>query len=164
MPRNRKSARRSPKSSKRKKPNHEERPHAHHKTTEIQGFLILTFSILLFLSLISFAYGQQAQNWLGAIGYSVGWVLHTSLGITSYLLSVFLAWIGWRKLFDKSINHFKIKVMYFILLCLSFSVLLSLIERESPNFALSLKELFYPSSTRYPIPYHLGGLPALFLR
>jgi len=163
MPRKRKPTRRSPKSSRRKKTSPEAQPHAHHKTAEIQGFLTLTFSILLLLSLISFAYGQHTQNWLGAIGYSVGWILHTSLGIASYLLCIFLGWIGWQKLFDKEIHHFNIKVMYFILLCLSLSILLSLVEQEFPRLAHPLRELFYPLGTRYSIPYHLGGLPAFYI-
>ncbi len=138
-------------------------PHAHHKTTEIQGFLTLSFSILLLLSLISFAYGQESRNWMGAIGYSIGWVLHTSLGATSYLLCLYLGWIGWHKLFDKAIDHFQIKTIYFGLLIFSLAILFSLIEREAPFLSDSLGELFYPTFARYPIPYHLGGLPAHYL-
>jgi len=163
MSRKRKSSKRSSKSSRRKKPEPQEEPHAHHKTTEIQGFLILTFSIILLLSLVSFAYGQHARNWLGAIGYSVGWIMHSTLGVASYLICLFLGWIGWRQLFDKEIPHFSIKVMYFILLTVSVTVLLSLIEVEFPLLGSGLHELFYPEAARYPIPYHLGGLPAHYL-
>lgn len=139
-------------------------PHAHHKTAEVIGFLTLAVSFILFLSLISFAYGNHhSQNWVGAIGYSIGWILHSSLGVTSYVLCVFIGWIGWQKLFDKEIKHFKIKVMYFLLLTFSLGILLSLIEDEYPYLGRSLSEIFYPSSARYPIPYHLGGLPLVYL-
>lgn len=163
MGKKRKSSRRPSKSSRRKKSEPEAEPHVHHKTTEIQGFLILTFSIILLLSLVSFAYGQHAQNWLGAIGYSVGWMMHSTLGVASYLICVFLAWIGWRQLFDKEIPHFSIKVIYFTLLTVSIAVLMSLIEVEFPLLSGGLHELFYPEAARYPIPYHIGGLPAHYL-
>lgn len=159
------SRRKKSKHPKKRKPQPENvEPHAHHKITEVTGFLIISLTLILFLSLVSFAYGHHhSQNWVGAIGYSIGWILHSSLGITSYLLCIFVGWIGWQKLFDRKIEHLKIKSLYFTLLLISSGILLSLIEEEFPTLGRSLGELFYPSWARYPIPYHLGGLPLVYV-
>jgi DNA segregation ATPase FtsK/SpoIIIE, S-DNA-T family len=141
----------------------EPEPHAHHKTTEIAGFLTLTSALILFLSLFSFAYGHRSDNWLGIIGYTTGWIFHSSLGITSYLVCIFVAWIGWQKLFERKIKHLNIRIIYFVVQIVSAGILLSLTEEEYPSFGRSLSEFFYPPPARYAIPYYLGGLPLHYL-
>src|ERR1700722_8960657 len=94
----------------------------------IGGWILFVLSIVLLLSLLSFAYGHATKNWLGVIGYHLGWFFHALFGVGSYVLCGFLGWAGWRLLFGKPLNRLPAKV-FFILLCMfSICMLLSLIE------------------------------------
>jgi S-DNA-T family DNA segregation ATPase FtsK/SpoIIIE len=135
----------------------------HEKYTEITGFLTLTLAVVLTLSLVSFAYGHTSDNWLGVIGYTLGWVMHTTLGITSYFAVGFLVWLGAHWLFDKPIKGLQLKSIYFSVLVLSSAILLSMIEDQYPSFGGGISNLFYPPQARYKIPYHIGGLPIFYL-
>lgn len=129
-------------------------------TTAIKGLCTLSLAFAIFFSLLSFSYGSSTPNWIGLVGYTIGKLAHALLGLGSYLLSFYLAWIGWRLLFSKPINHPWIKSFSVFVLIASFCVLLSLVEDELPSIASLLRSLLYANLSEKKSFYHLGG--ALF--
>ncbi|MFN4175010.1 MAG: DNA translocase FtsK 4TM domain-containing protein, partial [Parachlamydiaceae bacterium] len=71
---------------------------------EIKGLYLLSFSLVAFVSLLSYSYSTKSQNMLGLIGFSLGWILNKMLGLSSYLVIAFIFWIGFRLLFRNSVN------------------------------------------------------------
>lgn len=121
---------------------------------EIRGFIYLVSAILMLISLISYASGHHAQNWLGFIGFSAGWSLYFIFGITSYLIPLGLGWMGWRLFFSKLINRPRLKMIAFWTIVISLSLLLNLSEdRYSAAAALRSQA----------VSHHLGGTPLYFI-
>ncbi len=123
-------------------------------TAPIRGLLLLCLTFGLFLSLVSVAVGQEAKNWLGVVGFSIGRFLHAAIGLGSYLSALAFLWIGWRFLFSKPINHPALKSLYATLCVTSLCILLCLVEDQFPIFGAPLKRFFYPHAPRN----HLGGI------
>ena len=131
--------------------------------SSIHGLIFITSALIIFISLISFAFGHpQARNLLGVLGHSVGWFFHAFFGISAYFIPVFLGWIGWRKIFHKTINHFPSKIFFFSLLVISLSTLLNLVEDQFPHLGKAIGHSFYPNLWKNRLFYHLGGAPFYF--
>lgn len=130
---------------------------------EIQGLGLLCAVMAIFLSLISFAAGQASHNLLGLVGTLIGKTFHALFGLGSYLVCLFLGWIAWRLLFNKSLNHLAVKTFYALLMLLSLGMLLSLTEDQWPAASSWLHQTFYPSLFAKKIKYHLGGAPFYYL-
>lgn len=142
-----------------------EKEEASHRydTTGIKGLLLLTSVLMLLLSLFSFSYGHPSNNWIGLVGYTIGWILHVVFGIASYLIPLYLGWIGWGMAFHKSGQQLKLKTLYFSIFLFSLCILLSLIESQYPTFARYLVKTIYPHTPPHKTPYHLGGSPFFYL-
>lgn len=132
----------------------EEQPKA---SPEVKGFLTLFLALVMFTSLLSFAYGQGTTNWLGTLGYTIGWILVGIFGLSSYLTILYLGWFGWRTLFRKSINNPGFKHLMMGTIIVSFSILLSLIENQLPHLSQSLNSFFYTQLWNRKLHFHLGG-------
>ena len=132
-------------------------------SSDIHGFLIFSSAILLLLSLASFAINPGAKNVLGLMGYTIGWFFHALFGLGSYFLALYIGWIGWRKLFQKPLNHLLLKSTYFSVAVFSFCVLLSLVECHSPSLRSLLEQVFYPGLWAGKQHFHLGGAPLFYL-
>lgn len=130
---------------------------------EVSGILILAAAAIFFLSLMSFASGQETKNIVGLVGHSIGWFLHATFGLSSYLLITYLGWIGGMMLCQRPITHTKAKAGAIVLIGVSSSILLSLVEREFPSFATFLGDTFYPALWKQKLRYHLGGAPFYYL-
>lgn len=131
--------------------------------SEVKGFLTLSFAIVLFLSLMSFAITPDSRNLLGLMGHTLGWLFHALLGISSYLLAIYIGWIGWRRLFNKPLNHLFVKGTYVAIAIFSTSILLSLIECEFKSFKSLLEQIFYPGLWEKKQYFHLGGNPFFYI-
>lgn len=129
--------------------------------TPMRGLLLLCLAVALLLSLISFAQGQEAKNWIGLIGFTLGKFLHALFGLGSYFLCLFLGWMGWRQLFLKPVNHPAIKTLYMLVFVSSLCLLLSLVEDRFPAAGDILSRVFYPNQRK--THYHLGGAMYYFL-
>lgn len=129
-------------------------------TAETRGFLILSGAMILLLSLISFAVAPDSRNLIGLMGHSLGWTFHALFGLGSYLLAIYMSWIGWRLLFSKSVHYPLLKSLYVGIAVLSVDILLSLVEHDFPTLAHFLGNTFYPGLWLKKQRYHLGG--ALF--
>lgn len=131
-----------------------------HDTTEIRGVLLLAASLIMLLSLLSFALDNPSHNWLGLMGQNIGWFFHAFLGLGSYLICVAIGLIGWQLIFTKRVNHFWSKAMWFAVMTGSFCLLLSLIETQFPPVGDYLRSHLYTGLWERKLRYHLGG--ALF--
>lgn len=129
---------------------------------EGRGFIILAFALLIFISLLSFAYSPGNNNSLGVVGHAIGKWFHALFGLSSYVVCLFLGWIGWRLLFSKSINYLSLKIIFIGILVISLSILLSLIEDQNPLLNNALGSFFYPSLWESRLRYHLGGAPFFY--
>lgn len=133
-------------------------------TTEIRGLLLLALALTIVLSLVSFATtGPETRNWLGIVGYGVGWIFNALFGLGSYLIGIYFAWIGWRMLFRKPLNHLALKSLYVTLSIASICLLLTLFEDMYPSAATAISNIFYKSAWQRKMHYHLGGAPFYFL-
>lgn len=124
---------------------------------ETFGVLIFSCSIALLLSLISFASKPDPKNLLGLMGYWIGWTFHGLLGLGSYLLALFLGWIGWRLLFSKPMHHLGLKSCYAAAAIVSTCILLSLVDAVYPDAREFLGNHLYPGLWNQKQRYHLGG-------
>jgi len=131
----------------------------HHATKEIVGLLILSGVGIMILSLVSFAYGKQSTNWIGMVGYSLGWSFHSLFGISGYIIAFYIGWLGWSLLFKKTVSYLKLRSFYFILGLISLGMLLSVAEDNFPWFQSGMQSLFYPNTSEFP----LGGVPIYYL-
>ncbi|MGM0440707.1 MAG: DNA translocase FtsK 4TM domain-containing protein [Chlamydiota bacterium] len=141
-----------------------------HTPREVRGLLLLATSFLLFLSLISFTDGQHQTNFLGLLGYTVAWGMEYTFGLSSYLINLFLFWIGWRMLCNKANEQLFLKTLYFAILICSISILLNLINETTPEVGNYLdKHVYTERAVIYtPFPFHyerhnLGGVPFYYL-
>lgn len=132
-------------------------------TSETRGFLIFSFSIVLLLSLMSYAVAPYSQNLLGLMGHTFGWGFHALIGLSSYILAIYIGWIGWRLLFCKSLHFLWLKHLYMAVAILSFSILLSLLESDAPHMGQKVGEALYPGLWKNGMRYHLGGAPFFYL-
>ena len=130
---------------------------------DVRGFLTLSFACILCLSLISFAISPDSKNMLGLMGLTVGWFFHALFGLGSYPLAIYIGWIGWRKFFQKSLNHMLLKGVYFAAALFSLCTLLSLIECNTKSLSGVLEQLFYPGLWVKKKHFHLGGTPFYYL-
>lgn len=128
--------------------------------TEIRGLLLLISSLILFLSLISFAFDSPSTNMLGLLGQNLGWLFHSVFGLGSYLLCAYIACKGWHLLVRKPIEHEAAKRFWFATFTASFCILASLIEHQLPTVGEFLQSSLYPGLWLRKMHYHLGG--ALF--
>ena len=134
-------------------------PTGHH-ISEIQGLLILAVVALSFLCVQSFAIDQPQSNWLGVVGYLVGGLLYYCFGLGSYLLLIFLGWIGWSMVIGHPLQRAATKTFWFLCLLASWGILWNLIETHSS----SLSHWFAPlMSTPSGWRLHLGGTPLYYL-
>lgn len=127
------------------------------------GIFILLGSVIVLLSLVSFGFGQDTQNLLGLAGHSIGWIFHALLGLGSYLLTLFMGWVGLRMTFHKPIHSFSLKTLCVSVLIISFCMLLSLIENQYPSFASFLGNIFYSTEWKKKHYFHLGGAPFYYI-
>ncbi len=127
---------------------------------EIKGLYLLSFSLVAFVSLLSYSYSTKSQNMLGLIGFSLGWILNKLLGLSSYLVIAFIFWIGFRLLFRNSVNSIKLKSLYACAIVVSTSMLLTIVDQEMPKTENFIRFLFYPALTTHD---HLGGTVLYYL-
>lgn len=129
-------------------------------TSEIRGFSLLVLSLIILLSMLSFsANGFDTRNWLGLVGYAIGWLFIALFGVSSYILCAFLGWTAWRLLFKKPINNLVLKSFYVALLVISTSMLLTLLEDVSPQATAAINNVVFKTTALQKVRYHLGGAP-----
>jgi DNA segregation ATPase FtsK/SpoIIIE, S-DNA-T family len=147
---------------------------AHHSTShylqEAKGLFLIALSAVLFLSLVSFLEGDEAANWLGLVGYTCAWGMHYALGIGSYLLPLFLIYLGTSYFRTFTFEHLITRSICFFFMLVSFCTLATLVNDLFPSFGKSLTPHIYvhviPPSSEVPSYYvynNVGGIPFYYL-
>ena len=137
---------------------------------EITGIFLIVASIMLLLSLLSYNQIDPSKNWLGQIGYFTSWISLYSFGILSYVGVGVMAWIGWRKLTHKPIEHTVNKIVYITIAAISLGLLLNAFSETHPNIVMHFKNAIFTEkvklNTTLPhkiVRYNLGGHPLYYL-
>lgn len=128
--------------------------------TEAKALVFLSISLISLLSLLSFAFDSPHNELLGLMGQHIGRILHALFGLGSYLICFFAIWFSWRLIFYKEMTLKAPTVLAFILMLLSFCLILCVIEESSPAAGSFMQSNFYPGPWERKLRYHLGG--ALF--
>lgn len=125
--------------------------------TEARALIVLSLSLISFLSLLSFAFDSPHNELLGIMGQHIGWILHSIFGLGSYLLCFFMIWFSWRRIFFKENSPPLPTILAFLLMLCSFCLLLCIVEESLPAARASLQSTFYPGLWERKLRYHLGG-------
>jgi len=137
---------------------------------EAKGLFLLSASLILCLSLLTLKMGYPSSNWLGLLGYGIGFTLSYLLGISSFFLVAYLFWLGWKLLSSEQTQHFRLKSCFVALFILSFSFLLNLCAEMQVPLPSWIYEKIYTQSTlihsaypHYSLRRNLGGAPLYYL-
>lgn len=133
------------------------------ENSSLQGLIIFSLALIIFLSTISFGVSDAPRNNLGALGDTIGATFTAVFGLSSYLLCVFFGWMGWRLIFHKPINKIFLKTFYVLLLIFSLNILLSLVEHRIPPLSELIGYTLYHALWSKHQHYHLGGAPFFYL-
>ena len=132
----------------------------------LQGMILLGISLSLSLCLVSYCDGDSTRNWLGLVGHVCGWAAVYLLGFSSWLVPVFLGWLGWKRVRKREIEGLPLKIFYFITTLFSLAVLLAMLAQASPSFSSIFEKWiysdYYPRKTSYDpacLRHYLGGVP-----
>jgi DNA segregation ATPase FtsK/SpoIIIE, S-DNA-T family len=137
---------------------------------EAKGLALLGFSLIALLSLLSFHMSDHTKNWLGLVGWGIGVGFNFLFGLTSYLIIIFLSWLGWQFLLGREIPSLTSKTVYFGILLLSSSLLLNLFAELNLSFGSFFENKIYSETYLFDFPYphrttryNLGGVPLYYL-
>jgi S-DNA-T family DNA segregation ATPase FtsK/SpoIIIE len=146
------------------------RPAASPLPTELKGLFCLALTALFALSLLSFHAEESASNWLGLIGWGLGFGLSYLFGLASYLVVACMGWAGWRLVRGKDLKGLTPKVLYASASLLCICVLLNLIAEHADFLASLCSSKVYTEShfSDFPYPHrvtrcNLGGVPFYYL-
>jgi S-DNA-T family DNA segregation ATPase FtsK/SpoIIIE len=132
-------------------------------SAEARGASLLAFAFISTLSTLSFAYAPDTANWLGSLGHTIGKIWFALLGLGTYPVCGLVAWVGWRKLFRKPINHLKARIGYVALCVIAINLILCIAEEALPSFNDWLGETLLQQMWHQKLRYHLGGAPFFFI-
>lgn len=140
------------------------------KQNELYSFIFFSLGALLLISLISFTPEKVSSNWLGIVGYSIGWFFMYLFGLGSYLFIVLLTLLGISSVSTEKNTFSNWKMFCFSLLLVSTCILLSVFSYMYPSKAVSFntnifsEQIFDPTSIpRTFNRYYLGGYPFYYV-
>lgn len=132
---------------------------------QVKGCLFSLSTILLSLSLWSFADQSTPGNWLGILGAFVGFSFHLIFGAGSYLILGYLAYLS-RRAFQGSLYPFwKPPLIAFSVFLFSACILLNLLADSWPFLHNLLEGTLFSKTGRvyWNIHFYLGGTPTQYL-
>ncbi len=137
---------------------------------EAKGLLTLACVLICFLSLVSFTFKNPSANWLGMTGYGIGWLFSYLFGVSAYFVLAFTGWVGWKLLLEGKVENLGMKIFYFSILLLSFSILINVLTEKGMPLPGGVKHKVITESTFLKLPYprkvirhNLGGVPFYYL-
>ncbi len=135
-------------------------------SSSLRGVILLSFAFFLLLSQWSFAPKSPSHNFLGLLGYVIGWISFYLFGLCCFLIPLFLGWMGYYLMVKKEPSGFGKKAALFCTMLFSLCVLLSLFSLAIPSFSSLFKNKvlsgYFPTSAFYDphcLRYYLGGVP-----
>lgn len=126
----------------------------------LKGGLFLLSALFLGVSLFTYTDGDPRENWLGLTGHITGWSFSYLLGFSSWLLPVFLGWVGVDLVQEKAQRPLAARAPYFTLLLLSFCLLLALTADTFPSLGRTARHFIYSGEG---MRHYLGGVPLHYL-
>lgn len=137
---------------------------------EAKGLALIAGSLFVMLCLMSFVIEEPSKNWLGLVGYGIGWTFNYLFGLTSYLITGYFLWAGWKLLSEENVVNFIAKTIYFGIFVFSLNILLSLLAENGFPFPEFLIKRTYSESLFFSLPFphtftrhNMGGVPAYYL-
>jgi len=138
--------------------------------SETKGLILLSLFILLTISVLTFIQGDPRANWLGLIGYSIGYGMNFLFGLMSLPVSFILGWASWGLIGGRDRDEFKKNLIASGVGILSVCFLLNLfadLHATTPDFIkhrvisqkFALNAAFNGSIERH----NLGGVPFYFI-
>ena len=101
----------------------------------IWGLFLLTFSLVLMVSLASFSKRYPSQNWIGLAGHAMAWGAEYLFGVSSFLFAIYLGWMGALLLFKKEGRNLLRKTALFTIFLFSLCSLLAPFEKGGEPFS-----------------------------
>ncbi|MBX9744396.1 MAG: DNA translocase FtsK [Chlamydiales bacterium] len=137
---------------------------------DAQGLFFLFISFLGLISLSTFSYLDPQSNWLGYVGYLIAWASEYVFGLSAYLFPLYFFGVGLKWLLGRKSTHPAYDQLYFSILLLSASFLLTAFAESFPQQAAYFQNRVVTEMivvyTPYPqtiIRCNLGGIPFYFL-
>jgi S-DNA-T family DNA segregation ATPase FtsK/SpoIIIE len=138
-------------------------------SVDAKGFIAIALGVLGLFSLWSFRFLDHHANWLGMLGYLVALGAEYLCGLGSYLIPLYLFWMGGQWLKGKKpaqgYDH-----LYFMALLCSSCVLLNVFAETFPGLASLLETRIVSETATLYRPYaytvsrfNLGGVPFYYL-
>jgi DNA segregation ATPase FtsK/SpoIIIE, S-DNA-T family len=121
------------------------------RANEIVAVVVLTLTVLLFLSLVTHSptdpslntsSALKTQNWIGVVGAVLSDLLFQAIGTTAYFLPFLLGLIAWRIFRSESLYAPLSRIVGYFLFVFSASGLLSLIGLRGGVLGVSLTQFF----------------------
>lgn len=136
--------------------------------SEAKGFLFIALAFLLLVSFYSFIIDSPSKNYLGVVGHTLGWISFALFGVGSFLLALFVGWVG-VKFLAREANKLSQKVLYFLIFLIGFSFLLNVFAELFPakiqflHHKIFSETIALGSYPNFKIRYNLGGIPFYYL-
>jgi S-DNA-T family DNA segregation ATPase FtsK/SpoIIIE len=138
-------------------------------SVDAKGFIAIALGTLGLFSLWSFRFLDHKANWLGMLGYLVSLGAEYLCGLGSYLIPMYLFWMGGQWLKGKKPAQGYDHLYFAVLLCSS-CVLLNVFAETFPGFASLLETRVVSETATLHRPYaytvsrfNLGGVPFYYL-
>lgn len=132
---------------------------------QVKGCLFSLLTVLLSLSLWSFADQSTPGNWLGIVGAFVGFSFHLIFGAGSYLILAYLAYLS-RRAFQGALYPFwKPPLIAFGVFLFSACIIMNLLADSWPFLHSLLEGTLFSKTGRvyWNIHFYLGGTPCQYL-
>lgn len=158
------------KKTKKPKPEKKEKkpPLKHHP--EAKGLFLLALSSVLLLSLLSFHPSSPKENWLGLVGYGIGFCSTYLLGVGAFFATFYLAYLGFKFISKGNLENLRAKHFYFSTFLIASCILLNLLAEINAPFPdlLAVKVPVETIVLDHPYPHmhirqNLGGVPLYYL-
>lgn len=139
-------------------------------SSDAKGFSLLALSIFILFSLWTFRFLSPGTNWLGIVGYVLALGFNYLLGLSAYLIPVYLFWIGIRILKKENARQLTYDHLYFSVLLCSTALLFTVFAESYPSKThffdsrvISESAIVYTPYPKTVIRYNLGGAPFYYL-
>ncbi len=134
---------------------------------DAKAIMFLVSSCLSFIALASFTFLDPTVNWLGYVGYIAALGGAYLFGLASYLFPLYLFWLSINLLTNKKNPYSNYDHLYFFVLLISCSALLTVFADSYPEAARRWTHSIISESATFHlhtvVRHNLGGIPFYFL-
>ncbi len=137
---------------------------------EGKGLILLAIAFVLLLALFTYSPSAPKENWLGLIGFGIGFCMNYVFGLSSLFVMLYVGYIGFMLLSRGDFPLIKSKTFYFSLFLLSLCLLLNLVAESGVSLPSFMTRSVYSETIvmNHPYPHlytrhNLGGVPLYYL-